>query len=185
MTCTQILNAMATVKNTIMISTLIKITALILITTLNACSKYDFRVNNAVIYEPATLFNDFALADKNLHTCVTQTILDQDITSQEQLSRLICTSAGIKSLMGLATFTQLQQLNLNSNQLQTLNGIASLSKLEILDVSENRLIDAGALLSLLSLQRLNIEDNSALSCNDLNQLAQHSQAQLKLPKQCI
>ena len=168
-----------------MISTLITITALILTTTLTACSKYDFRVNDAVIYDPAALFSDFALADKNLHSCVAQTILDQNITSREQLSRLICTSAGIKSLTGLATFTQLQQLNLNSNQLQTLNGIAVLSKLEVLDVSENQLIDASALLSLLSLQRLNIEDNSALSCDDLNQLMQHSQAELKLPKQCI
>ena len=168
-----------------MIYALIKITALILMVSLTACSKYDFRVNDTVIYEPATLFGDFVLADKNLHDCVAQTILDQNITGREQLSRLVCTSAGIKNLMGLATFTQLQQLNLNSNQLQTLDGIATLSKLEVLDVSENRLTDASALLNLLSLQRLNIEDNSALSCNDLNQLAQHSQADLKLPKQCI
>ncbi len=153
--------------------------------TLSACSKYDFRVNDAVIYEPATVFSDFALADKNLHACVAQTILDQNITGREQLNRLVCTSAGIRSLIGLATFTQLQQLNLNSNQLQTLNGIAALSKLQVLDVSDNQLIDASALLSLLSLQRLNIEDNSALSCNDLNQLSQHSQAELKLPNQCI
>lgn len=163
---------------------LTKIAALSLTLAVTACSKYSLTLNDGVVYTPAPLFKDYTIADQNLRNCVAQTIIDREVTTAQQLQRLVCTSAGIESLAGLDAFKQLRQLNLNSNALQDLNGIAGLSKLEVLDVSENSIEDASALLKLLSLKRLNIEKNSTLRCAEIEQLANFSQAELKLPEHC-
>lgn len=164
---------------------LTKIAALCLTISAVGCSKYSLTLNDGVVYSPAPLFKDYNITDQNLRNCVAQTIIDREIKSAQQLQRLVCTSAGIESLAGLDTFKQLRQLNLNSNALQDLDSLAGLSKLEILDVSDNSIEDASALLKLLSLKRLNIEQNTALKCADIEQLANFSQAELKLPKHCV
>lgn len=148
------------------------------------CSKYALTVNDNVVYQPAPLFKDYTLADPQLRGCVAQTLLDQKITAASQLTRLVCTSAGISSLAGLSTFSQLEELNLNSNKLKSLDGIATLSKLHTLDVSDNQLTDGSALLTLLSLKQLQIDNNPDLPCGDLEQLASFSDGELYLPKQC-
>lgn len=161
-----------------------KIAVFSLAITVAACSKYSLTLNDEVVYTPKPFFKDYTIADKNLRNCVAQTIADREIKTAQQLQRLVCTNAGIESLVGLDVFKQLRQLNLNSNALQNLNGITGLSKLEELDVSNNAIEDTGVLLKLLSLKRLNIEQNSTLICNDITQLSNFSEAELKLPKHC-
>lgn len=160
------------------------IAAISLTIIVTACSKYSLMLNDGVVYSPTPFFKDYTIADRNLSNCVAQTIIDRQVKTAQQLQRLVCTSAGIESLVGLDTFKQLRQLNLNSNALQDLKGIAGLSKLEVLDVSENSIAEASILLTLLSLKRLNIEQNATLRCAEVEQLGSFSQAVLKLPKHC-
>ena len=80
-----------------------------------ACSNYDFTVNDRVVYSPDPLFTDFDVPDKALRQCIEDAINANVVTSARELSSLSCTDAGIKTLAGLATFTELELLTLSSN----------------------------------------------------------------------
>lgn len=161
-----------------------KVTLLVALIALSACSKYALTVNEAVVYQPAPLFKEYTLADKNLRQCVEQTIIDRKITAANQLKTLVCTSAGIQNLQGLAVFNLLQELNLKSNALTSLEGISTLTKLKILDASDNQIIDGQALLTLPNLAQLDLEDNAAMRCDDLKQFAQFNQGEYHFPQHC-
>ncbi len=153
-------------------------------TTLSACAGYAVSINDNPVYNPPSLFSDFRLADPALHDCVQQTIEDQQVTEAAQLTRLNCSSAGISSLKGLATFTGLRAISLNDNQLTEVDALKPLSRLEILQLKDNDIGLVEPLLTLLRLKELDLRGNKALACGDARQLARHSEGVVQLPEHC-
>lgn len=151
------------------------------------CKNYSVSVNENVVYTPPSIFKDYQLADAQLHDCVEQTIVDLHITSAEDLTRLNCSNAGIKSLVGLDKFFALKELNLADNQLADISDIGQLGRLEKLVLTNNKIKNPAPLLNLLHLTQLHVDNNPQMACNDLQQLQQNLENQkldLVLPKQC-
>jgi len=151
---------------------------------LSACSQYDIKVNEQLIYAAETPFTDFKVTDPNLQTCIDQTLKDQSATSASSLTRLACTNAGITNLEGLRTFPQLQHLSLHSNHITSLSELATLSELRELNVADNALKDASGILSLLKLEKVDLRNNPTLECRELIQLQSFTQVEVLSPKQC-
>ena len=106
---------------------------------LTACGSYDFTVNDRVVYTPDPLFTDFQVPDKALRECLREAINDQKATSANALSSLSCSEAGIETLAGLSTFTELEQLTLSSNNNQIIEAVPlyQLPTLRLVDLSSN------------------------------------------------
>src|SRR5690606_32158296 len=96
----------------------------------SACG-YSVSVNERVVYTPPALFTDYKIADQFLARCVEQTLLDHSIHQAKDLTRLNCSSAGIKSLAGLEVFSGLQEIHLAHNALQTVAELAQLPHLQV------------------------------------------------------
>ena len=153
----------------------------------SGCKNYSVSVNENVVYTPPSLFKDYQLADVQLRDCVEQTIVDLNITSAEDFTRLNCSNAGIKSLAGLDKFFALKELNLADNLLADISEIGKLGRLEKLVLTNNKIKNPAPLLHLLHLTQLHLDDNPQMACNDLQQLQQNLKNQkldLLLPKQC-
>lgn len=151
------------------------------------CKNYSVSVNENVVYTPPSIFKDYQLADSQLHDCVEQTIYDLHISKAEDLTRLNCNNAGIKSLAGLDKFFALTELNLADNQLADITEIGKLGRLEKLILTNNKINNPAPLLHLLHLTQLELGDNPQMTCADLQQLQQNLKNQkftLTLPKQC-
>ena len=151
------------------------------------CKNYSVSVNENVVYTPPSLFKDYQLADSQLHNCVEQTIVDLHITKAEELTRLNCSNAGIKSLAGLNKFFALKELNLADNQLADISEIGNLGRLEKLVLTNNKIKNPAPLLHLLHIAQLQLGDNPQMTCNDLQQLQKNLKNQtldIALPKQC-
>lgn len=146
-----------------------KLNGLLIISLLAGCG-YAVSVNDNVVYTPPTLFSGQRIADKNLATCVEQTILDQAITEARALKRLNCTSAGISSLTGLEVFVGLEELNLADNTLQNIEELQQLAQLRVLVLTNNSLQSVAPILTLLKLYSLDLAGNTKLSCDDIKQL---------------
>ena len=95
-----------------------------------------------------------------------------------------CSSAGIASLEGLATFRGLKAINLNDNDLRNPLELKSLSRLEIVMLKDNQLETVEPLLALLRLKELDLRGNEGLDCSDALQLAKHSEGTVHLPDHC-
>jgi Leucine-rich repeat (LRR) protein len=148
---------------------------------LSSCQGYDVTLNDRVVYTPAPLFNDFAVVDKALHTCLAETINAESITSVGQLTELNCSHAGIASLDGIATFTALVSLRLSSNDIRNLVEVAKLADLRELYLDDNRIVDPVPLYQLTQLRDLDISKNPSLQCPQLS-FAQSSS--VALPDHC-
>lgn len=151
------------------------------------CKNYSVSVNENVVYTPPAIFKDYQLSDRMLHDCVEQTIYDLHITNAENLTRLNCSNAGIKSLAGLDKFFALKELNLADNQLADISEIGQLGRLEKLVLSNNTIKNPAPLLNLLHLTQLHLDKNPQMGCNDLYQLQKNLANQkldLILPAQC-
>lgn len=151
------------------------------------CKNYSVSVNENVVYTPPSLFKDYQLADRQLRDCVEQTIVDLHITRAEDLTRLNCSNAGVKSLAGLDTFFALKELNLADNLLADIAEIGNLGRLEKLVLTNNQIKNPAPLLHLLHLNQLHLEDNPQMTCDDLKQLQQNlinQKLDLILPTQC-
>ncbi len=151
------------------------------------CKNYSVSVNENVVYTPPSIFKDYQIADAQLHDCVEQTIYDLHITSAEDLTRLNCSNAGIKSLAGLDKFFALKELNLADNQLADISEIGQLGRLEELVLTNNTIKNPAPLLSLLHLTQLHLANNPQMTCKDLQQLQQNLKNQkldVILPEQC-
>lgn len=129
-----------------------------------ACSDFDFKVNEKVVFSPRPLFSEFEIGDEALRSCVTQAIADNTVTAAAQLQQLDCSSAGIEKLDGLATFTGLMQLNLSSNAIRNLAQLSALSALQVLMLNHNDIVDPVPLYQLPALQQLNLAGNRGLQC---------------------
>ncbi len=147
-----------------------------------ACSDFDFKVNERVVYSPRPPFTEFDIPDEALRDCVEQAIADGSITAAAQLQQLNCSSAGIASLEGLATFTGLTQLELSSNRITSLAELRALSTLEVLELADNDIIDPVPLYDLPALQQLNLAANPALQCPARSAFA--TLEQVRLPAHC-
>ena len=137
---------------------LLPLLALLLV---GACADYEFSVNDKLVYTPLPLFSDYLLPDTGLQDCVRQTISDEKITRAELLQALNCSHAGIRSLEGLESFTELHTLNLGNNQLS----------------------DASPLNTLNKLQRVSLEGNPDLDCNSVD--GSRDWPELRLPQHCL
>lgn len=136
----------------------------------SGCKNYSFSVNDKTIYTPAGIFKNYEIADAALADCVAQTIIDLHITRAEELTRLNCAQAGIKTLDGLDKFFALTELNLSENQIQDINSLNKLGRLEILLLQKNSISRTEPLLNLLHLRQVNLSDNPIKDCNNLQQL---------------
>jgi len=152
------------------------------------CKNYSVSVNENVVYTPPSIFKDYQIADTQLRDCVEQTIYDLHITNAEDLTRLDCSNAGIKSLAGLNKFFALKELNLADNQLADISEIGQLGRLEKLVLTNNNIKNPAPLLHLLHLTQLHLTRNPQMTCKDLKQLQQNlinQKLDLKLPEQCV
>lgn len=137
---------------------------LLLFLFLPACGNYDFTVNDKVVYRPAPLFEDFDIPDAALRDCVTRAIAADRVTSASQLYNLSCTKAGISTLNGLSTFSEIEHLRLSGNDIEDISEIASLTTLQELHLDNNRVVKPAPLYQLPALQLLDLSGNSSLLC---------------------
>lgn len=160
------------------------VTSLVLAFGLTACSRYQMTFNEAVMYSPQGLLTDFQTEDPNLRNCLDQMIQDGKFTSFAEVTRLICSHAGLTSLKGLEAFTHLREVNLENNRISSILPLQYLSKLEVVILNDNQLAQVPELLTLPALKEVKLENNPALACGDLQQLQQNSSTKLQLPQQC-
>jgi Leucine-rich repeat (LRR) protein len=154
---------------------------------ISACQQYQVSLNDKVVYTPPGVFKNYQIADPALADCVEQTIYDLHATRVEQITRLNCSNAGIKSLAGLDKFYELKALNLADNNLTNIEEINRLGRLQKLILSNNQIKDASPLLHLLHLQDLQLEKNPQLDCTSVIQIAENLKplkANILLPEHC-
>lgn len=149
---------------------------------LTACNSVDVTLNDALIYEPPRLLRDFAISDPGLKSCIQQQIEDRKITSAGDLTDLNCSSAGITSLDGLATFPGLQRLKLSDNRILNLVELGRLTGLAGLWLDGNRIVDPVPLTALNALTELDLSGNPNLQCPDAG--AFPGIKHLTLPEHC-
>ncbi len=153
---------------------------------LSACAGYDVSLNDRLIYTPKELFTDFALNDKALHECVSQTLEYQKATSASQLTTLNCSGAGINTLSGLDTFSHITHLKLNLNKVANIDTLASLTRLQVLHLDENQLSDVSALSALPELNTLSLIKNATLDCGAAQSLKTlRPTLQISFPEHCL
>jgi len=147
-----------------------------------ACSNYDFTVNERVVYTPDPLFTDFEVPDQPLKECIRRAISANKVTIASELSSLECSSIGIESLAGLATFTEIEQLTLSSNQITDLSELSALTVLQVLYLDNNQVIDAVPLYQLPALTLVDLSANPGLRCPASGSLLRV--ATVVLPRHC-
>ena len=80
-----------------------------------ACQGVDVVFNEQVVYTDADLYTDYDIPDPGLRGCVERAILERRMSAAQQLRNLHCIEAGVVSLDGLDTFSNLQRLDLTGN----------------------------------------------------------------------
>lgn len=146
-------------KNKMLLATL----CFCILTSCSGYGSYQLTFNNQPVYTPPTIYNDFKVADQALQNCLTQTIIDQQITDIRNLRLLNCSYAGIENLDGLTHFKWLETINL----------------------SDNEISDIKPLMFLGQLQKVNLKGNNSLHCNDLDALEKFTLGQLVAPDNCL
>lgn len=131
---------------------------------LGACQGYDFKVNEKIVYTTKPLLGDFSASDPALTACLEQAIVDDSITTAEQLTSLNCAHAGIESLEGLAVFTGLTALRLSSNKIRNLVEITNIVTLEEVHLDDNQIVDPVPLYQLTALRLVDLSGNPELQC---------------------
>jgi hypothetical protein len=101
------------------------------------CSRYEVTLNDQPLHSLPRLFTGYRIDDPALRDCVAQTIRDNKIAAGHDLTRLLCTHAGIVDLRGLEIFGSLEILNLTDNNITTIAPLLSLPSLAQLDLSAN------------------------------------------------
>ncbi len=157
--------------------------ASLLLLLLAACGNYDFTINDRVVYTPDPLFTDFDIPDPSLRKCVEVAINDNLVTSASGLAGVSCTSAGITSLAGLSTFTQIEQLTLSDNSISDINDLESLTVLQVLYLDNNQVVDAVPLYQLPALRLVDLTGNPGLRCAASGSLLRVGS--VALPRHCL
>jgi len=156
---------------------------ILILLLLGACGNYDFTINNRVVYTPDPLFTDFDIPDPGLRKCVEEAINDYRVTAASELAGISCTRAGIQSLAGLATFTQIEQLTLSSNEVSDISELGSLTVLQVLYLDNNRVVDAVPLYNLPALRLVDLTGNPNLRCPASGSLLRVGS--VALPRHCL
>ena len=111
-----------------------------------------------------SLFEDFEITDPALRDCVKKAIAANVVTAASQLASLTCTNAGITSLAGLATFTEIEELRLSGNTIGDISELSSLTVLQQLYLDHNQVIEAVPLYQLPALEFVDLSNNPELLC---------------------
>ena len=162
--------------------TIVSLLLITLCTCATSCHRYSISLNDQVLHEPAGLFRDFKVADKNLHNCIKDTIQNLRLTKAEQLTKLLCPSNNIYSVAGIEKFLWLKVLGLKSNQLSDISSIAELKQLEQLDLSNNKISNALPINGLIKLKLLKLENNPSLDCKSIK--PSNASTEIIRPKHC-
>jgi hypothetical protein len=149
---------------------------------LTACGNYDFTINDRVVYTPQPLFSEYEVPDEGLRQCIEQAINDNLVTAASQLYAVSCVEAGIGSLEGLSTFTQIEQLTLSSNQIDDISELAALTVLQVAYLDNNLIVDAVPLYQLPALRLVDLSANPALRCPPAGSLLRVES--VTLPRHC-
>jgi len=151
---------------------------------LGACADYRFTVNEQVVYSPTPLFSDYSVPDKALEECMTQHIRDRSATNVSQLEEINCSHAGVSSLEGIQTFTEIFRLKLSDNAIADLGPLASLTKLKELHLKGNPVRGLLPLRGLIRLDYLNLAENDELVCSELEYFKALPTLELVAPAHC-
>lgn len=166
-------------------TTAIKLLVFTTITSLmSSCQTYRVSFNEMSVYAPPETLEQIPVADDQLKACIQQHLLDMTITARDQLTKLVCTNAGITSTGGLSYFYNIEQLNLSDNAVTDLSGLAGLTHLVELSLKNNEVSSVQDLLELPNLDYLVLIGNSSISCRDLDQLASASAVKIERPVSC-
>ena len=155
----------------------------IILALLCGCGNYDFTINNRVVYTPDPLFTDFDIPDPGLRKCVEEAINDNLVTAASELEGISCSQAGISSLAGLSTFTQIEQLTLSSNDISDISELGSLTVLQVLYLDNNQVVDAVPLYNLPALRLVDLTGNPGLRCPASGSLLRVGS--VALPRHCL
>lgn len=155
----------------------------LLLLLLGACGNYDFSINDRVVYTPRPLFTDFDIPDPGLRKCIQEAINDNLVTSASGLAGISCASAGISSLAGLSTFTQIEQLTLSANSINDISELESLTVLQVLYLDNNQVVDAVPLYQLPALRLVDLRGNPGLRCPASGSLLRVES--IALPRHCL
>jgi hypothetical protein len=112
------------------------------------CNRYEITLNDQPLHSPPLLFTGYRINDTALRDCVAQTVRDNKIIANHELTRLLCTHAGIRELKGLEIFGALETLNLADNSITNVEPLLSLPSLTQLDLSTNPDLDCAAATAL-------------------------------------
>lgn len=127
----------------------------------SSCQRYAITLNEQEIYTPPKLLSDFKVDDANLRECLRQTILDQQITTAQQLTLLGCSFAGMQSLSGLGHFPMLQTLDIRGNEINSLTPLLSLEQLQTIIIDSGSASDC---ISIKQLQEKGVELKGEFTC---------------------
>ncbi len=132
---------------------------------IGGCADYAVTLNEQPVYQPKQLLVVSDLVDKQLSTCMQQTIADKKVTKISDLHTLICTSAGIEKLTGIDQFKALKRVSF----------------------ANNNLTDLTILGKLTNLVELNIEENPKVNCDDIREIKLMIGENLKIkpPTHCL
>ena len=153
--------------------------------TLAGCSnlkKYDVTFNDAAVYSPQTLFNDYRISDTALANCIEQAIKDFEVYTVNGLEILNCSDAGINSLAGLSQFRSLKRVKLSGNNIRNLVELSVMTDLVDIQLDGNRVVDSVPITSLPRVKRVNLFNNPAMQCNGLVKF--RSGIQITAPEHC-
>lgn len=148
-----------------------------------ACSTYDVKVNDNVVYSPPPLFSDYQVEDPSLKECVRATIREQKTTNAKQLQRLSCPAGEIKSLAGLELFLNMSHLGLRGNQVRNIDALSKMRRLQQLDIRDNQLLSVESITSLEKLSSLQLSGNTELDCDSVKKLK--GSVKTILPEHCL
>lgn len=149
---------------------------------LSACHPYEVSVNDKVVYEPAPLFQDYAITDPTLKACVKASIREQHVKRANELKELICPAGDIQSLEGISVFTGLTKLGLADNKLSSIRGVKSLLRLKRLNVKGNTVADFSELKGLRELILIDATANKNARCETLPEST--NSLEVRRPEHC-
>ena len=171
---------------TLLRALLLPMLAISLATLLGACSRYQFVLNNNVLYSPTGVpATPGIFADANLQGCLNQHFINNGSNDPESIKLLACPSAGIQSLAGISALPNLEQLELSDNTITDIRPLQNLKNLRVLSMSNNRLNNIAVLTSLPILRFVVLAGNSNIPCRQLDELEEKIGNTLTRPASCV
>ncbi len=153
----------------------------LVIAVVSGCSRYVVSINENVVYTPPKLFSEYSIADESLKSCIQSTISESNISSADQLTKLICPPGNISNLIGIEQFPAIEYLGLSDNTIRDVGPLVALKDLKQIDISENMVVDFSVFESLDYLSLMDAKGNAEADCSTL---LLTNDASIRLPKHC-